>query len=74
MPEKKSRLAVGNRTKVGSKREMRKVILTGLYHVSKRKSNWIGHILCRKCLLKGVIEGKIKGGIEETGRRGRRRR
>jgi len=26
------------------------------------------------CLLRRVIEGKIKGGIEVTGRRGRRRR
>jgi hypothetical protein len=30
--------------------------------------------LRRNCLLQGVIEGKIKGGIEVTGRRGRRRR
>ena len=28
----------------------------------------------RNCLLQQVIEGKIKGGIEVTGRRGRRRR
>jgi hypothetical protein len=28
--------------------------------------------LCRNCLLQQVIEGKIKGGIEVTGRRGRR--
>jgi hypothetical protein len=32
------------------------------------------HILPRNCLLRQVIEGKIKGGIEVTGRRGRRRR
>ena len=42
--------------------------------ISKRKANWIGHILRRNCLLQRVIEGKIKGGIEVTGRRGRRRR
>jgi hypothetical protein len=30
--------------------------------------------LCRNCLIQQVIEGKIKGGIEVTGRRGRRRR
>jgi hypothetical protein len=42
--------------------------------VSKRKPNWIGHILRRNCLLQRVIEGKIKGGIEVTGRRGRRHR
>jgi hypothetical protein len=38
------------------------------------KANWIGHILRRNCLLQRVIEGKIKGGIEVTERRGRRRR
>jgi len=45
-----------------------------LHEISKRKANWIGHILRRKCLLQRVIEGKIKGGIEVTGRRGRKRR
>jgi hypothetical protein len=30
--------------------------------------------LRRNCLLQQVIEGKIKGGIEVKGRRGRRRR
>jgi hypothetical protein len=45
-----------------------------LHEISKRKANWIGHILCRNCLLQQVIEGKIKGGIEVTGRRGRRRK
>jgi hypothetical protein len=37
-------------------------------------SNWIGHILCRNCLLQQDIEGKMKGWMEVTGRRGRRRR
>jgi hypothetical protein len=45
-----------------------------LHEISKRKSNWIGHILRRNCLLQQVVEGKIKGGIEVTGRRGRTRR
>ena len=45
-----------------------------LHEISKRKANWIGHILRRNCLLQWVIEGKIKGGMEVTGRRGRRRR
>jgi len=45
-----------------------------LHEIRKRKVNWIGHILCRNCLLQRVIEGKIKGGIEVTGRRGRKRR
>jgi len=45
-----------------------------LNEISKRKANWIGHILRRNCLLQQFIEGKIEGGIEVTGRRGRRRR
>ena len=45
-----------------------------LHEISKRKANWIDHILCRKCLLQRVIKGKIKGGKEATGKRGRRRR
>ena len=40
--------------------------------ISKRKANWIGHILCRNCLLQWVIEGKIKDRIEVMGRQGRR--
>ena len=36
--------------------------------VKRRKANWIGHILCRNCLLKHVFEGKVEG------RRGRRRK
>jgi len=43
------------------------------HEIRKRKANWIGHILCRNCLLQGVTEGKIQGGIEVTERRGRRR-
>ena len=45
-----------------------------LHEISKRKANWIGHILRRNSLLQQVIEGKIKEGIEVTRRRGRRRR
>jgi hypothetical protein len=45
-----------------------------LHEIRKRKANWIGHILRRNCLLKEVIEGKIKGQIEVTRRRGRRRK
>ena len=45
-----------------------------LHEISKRKTNWIGHILRRNCLLQRVIEGKINGGIEVMGRRGRKRR
>ena len=32
----------------------------------------IGHILCRNCLLKHVIEGKIEGRVEVMGRQGGR--
>ena len=32
-----------------------------LHEIRKRNVNWIGHILRRNCLLKQVIEGKIKG-------------
>ena len=35
---------------------------------------WIGHISRRNCLLKQVIEGKIKGEMEVARRRGRRRK
>ena len=45
-----------------------------LYEISKWRANWIGYILRRNCLLQRVIEGKIKGGIEVTGRRGGRRK
>jgi len=44
-----------------------------LHTIKKRKVNWIGHILGRNCLLKHVIEGKIKGRIEVTRRQVRRR-
>jgi hypothetical protein len=45
-----------------------------LHEIRKRKANWIGHILRRKCLLQRVTEGKIQGGREVTERQGRRRR
>ena len=45
-----------------------------LHEIRKRKTNWIGHILRRNCLLQQVIEGKIKGQIEVTRRRGRSRK
>jgi hypothetical protein len=40
-----------------------------LHTIKLRKTNWIGHLLRRNCLLKHVIEGKIDG----KGRRRRRR-
>jgi hypothetical protein len=45
-----------------------------LHEIRKQKANWIGHILRRNCLLQRVIEGKIKGWMEVTRRRGRRRK
>ena len=45
-----------------------------LHEIRKRKANWIGSILRRNCLLKQVIEGKIKGEMEVARRRGRRRK
>jgi hypothetical protein len=39
-----------------------------LHEISKWKANGIGHILHKNCLLQQVIEGKIKEGIEVTGR------
>ena len=42
-----------------------------LHTVIRRKANWIGHILRRNCFLEHVIEGKIEGRVEVTGRRGR---
>ena len=45
-----------------------------LHEIRKRKANWIVHILRRYCLLKQVMEGKIKGEMEVARRRGRRRK
>ena len=45
-----------------------------LHEIRKRKANWIGHILRRNCLPKQVIEGNIKGEMELTRRRERRRK
>ena len=51
-------------------KEQRNILL----EIRKRKTNWIGLILRRNCLLQRVTEGKIQGGIEVTVRQGRRRR
>jgi hypothetical protein len=45
-----------------------------VHTIKRREANWIGDILHRNCLLKHVIEGKLEGRIEMTGRRGRRRK
>jgi len=36
-----------------------------LHMITQRKANWINHILCRDCLQKHVIEGKIEGTVEQ---------
>jgi hypothetical protein len=61
---------VGNEEVLLRVKEQRNI----LHEISKLNANWIGHILRRNCLLRQVIEGKIKGGIEVRGIRGRRRR
>ena len=33
----------------------------GLETIKRRKTNWIGHVLHKNCLLKGVITGNIEG-------------
>jgi hypothetical protein len=43
-----------------------------LHTAKRKKAIWIGHILSRNCLLKHVLEGKLEGRIEMTGRRGRK--
>jgi hypothetical protein len=50
--------------------EQRNIIHT----IKRRKTNWIGHIWHINCLLQHIVEGKIEGGIEVTGRRERRRK
>jgi len=57
-----------------SKFEIKIQSLNILHEIRKWKVNWIGHILRRNCLLKQVIEGKIKGKMEVARRQGRRRK
>ena len=45
-----------------------------ILQMCKREANWIGHILCRNCLLQWVTEGKVEGRTVVLGRRGRRRK
>jgi hypothetical protein len=59
---------VRNKEVLLSVKEQRKI----LHEIRKWKGKWIGHILCRNCLLQWVTEGKIQEGIEVTGRRCRK--
>jgi hypothetical protein len=45
----------------------RNILLT----ITRRKTDWVGHILRRSCLLKHIFKGKIELGIEVTAKRGR---
>jgi hypothetical protein len=45
-----------------------------LHTIIRRKADWIGRFLCRKHLLKYVIEEKIEGRIEVRERQVRRRK
>ena len=42
-----------------------------MHTIKRKKTYFIGHILCRKCRLKHIIEGKI-GQSELRGRQGRK--
>jgi hypothetical protein len=48
--------------------------VNSLQTVKRMKANWIGHILCRNCLLEHITEGKVERRMEVMGRRGRRRK
>ena len=45
-----------------------------LHTVTRKKTNWIGHSWRRNCFIKHVIDGKMEGLMEVTGRQRRRRR
>jgi hypothetical protein len=47
---------VGNEEVLLTVKEQRNI----LHEISKLKANWIGHVLRRNCLLRQVIEEKIK--------------
>jgi hypothetical protein len=55
---------VGKEEELQRVKEERNILQT----IKTRKANLIGHMLHRNCLLKHVIDGKIKGRIEVTGR------
>jgi hypothetical protein len=39
--------------------------------IKRKKINWFGRILCRNCHINHVIEGRLEGRKEVSGRRGR---
>jgi hypothetical protein len=44
-----------------------------LHTIKGRKGNWTGHILCRNCILKYVIEEKIERGKDKSDRKMRKK-
>jgi hypothetical protein len=42
--------------------------------IKRRKANWIGHVLCKNCLLKYSFESMIEVRIEVTEGRGKSRK
>ena len=57
-----------NRVRNEGVKEERNILQT----IQRRKTNWIGNILHRNCLLKHVVKRKIEGSIQVMGRWGRR--
>ena len=51
-------------------KEERNILCT----LKRGKTNWIGYILRRNCVLEHVIEGKTEGRIDVEVRRGKRRK
>jgi hypothetical protein len=43
-----------------------------VHTIKRRKANLTGHTLHRNCFLKHIIEGKVGGGTQVTGRRAQR--
>jgi hypothetical protein len=60
---------VGNEELLQPVREEINILRT----INRRKANWTSPILCRKCLLQHVIEGKIEVKIQVIGRWRRRK-
>jgi hypothetical protein len=54
---------VTNEEELQGVKEERSIVQT----IYRRKSDWVGHIVRRNCLLKHVIEGKIEGSDGKTG-------
>jgi len=61
--------------RTGRREIRRKQLMDSIFMITeRRKATRIGHILCRNCLLKHVVEGKAEEKTERTERRERRRK